>query len=126
MSLHPGNTWQNICNRCYNQLENHDKEQEEAISDPDYGSKNADIDEFNKSLHFFGISPFRTHTNEDVKVRYGKRKLKSIAEKLSSSFNDLIEEEVSNDCDSCNCLATLTSDIKESWKCQIKERHFTF
>jgi len=56
------------CNCRYNQLKNHDKEQKEAISHPDYGSKKVDIDEFNKSLHSFGISPIKAHTYGDVKA----------------------------------------------------------
>ena len=32
------------CNCRYNQLKNHDKEQKEAISHPDYGSKKVDVD----------------------------------------------------------------------------------
>ena len=56
------------CNCRYNQPKNHDKEQKEAISHPDYGSKKVDIDEFNKSLHSFGISPIKAHTYGDVKA----------------------------------------------------------
>ena len=113
VKLIPGRT---CCYHCYDQLKNHDKEQKEAISDPDYGSKKVDIDEFNKSLHVFGISPIKAHTYGDVKARYGKRKLKSMKEKLSSSFNDLMEEEISNNCDSCTDLSNLTSNIKEKLK----------
>ena len=37
-------------------------------------------------------------------------------EKLSSSFNDLMEEGISNNCDSYTDLSTLTSSIKEKLK----------
>ena len=99
------------CNRCYNELEINDenKDQKEAIGDHNYGTEKVYDDEFNKYLHFFEFLP----SNQ-------------VLMKLSSSFNDLIEEELSNNFNSCKDLSVLTSKIEEMLEVSSQGRHFDF
>lgn len=57
--------------------------------DPDYITVESSFDDvecFNKSLLFFGISPIKLDQYGEKRERYGKRKLASIKEKFFSLF----------------------------------------
>lgn len=86
--------------------------------DPDYITVESSFDDvecFNKSLLFFGISPIKLDQYGEKRERYGKRKLASIKERLCSSFSTFLSDEIdfSDSCKNWENYLELISSIKQ-------------